>query len=414
MSRVVAEGRNRRPAHAGAKAPLDDVLMRDGFPSFSREEIARRHAALREMMEGEGIALLAAYGAGRFNAEMLYLTNWPGGREGYFLLPHEGNPRLLVQLFNHVPLAQQLSLGADTEWAGPDSVATVARAIEAQGADRENIGLVGTWAQRDFQRLAALLPHARFRDVQPQYRALRSVRSAEELRFFREAAALTDASMMTLQGELRPGLLERDLAAIVERVYLESGGYPAIHFISSTPMSDPHTFVPHQYQSDRRISAGDVVITEISGSFWGYASQIHRTYTVGAVATDEYARLHEVAVEAFEAIVGVLRHGADVDDVLDAADIIRHRGYTIFDDLLHGADQYPPILRTRETDHGHPADFRFQENMVITVQPHVITHDRRIGLQFGETVRITREGAEFLHDYPRQIIELIGRPEDGR
>jgi hypothetical protein len=90
--------------------------------------------------------------------------------------------------------------------------------------------------------------------------------------------------------------------------------------------------------------------------------------------------------------------------VLDAAEIIHERGYTIHDDLLHGANQYPPILRTRKTDHGYPKGFVFRENMVVTIQPQVITEDHRMGLQFGETVRILRDGVERLHDFPRQPV----------
>ena len=223
------------------------------------------------------------------------------------------------------------------------------------------------------------------------------MRSEEELAFFRVAATVTDLSMERLEAELRPGLREYELAGIVEDSYLERNGYAGIHFMSSTPMEAPQTFVPHQYQSNRIIREGDILITEISGSFWGYAGQIHRTYTVGAPPAEEYMRLHDTATAAFDAVSAVLRDGATGEDVLDAAESVHERGYTIFDDLLHGAEQYPPILCTRATDHGHPEGFRFARDMVVTIQPHVITPNRRTGLQFGETVRITDDGVEGLH-----------------
>jgi hypothetical protein len=101
----------------------------------------------------------------------------------------------------------------------------------------------------------------------------------------------------------------------------------------------------------------------------------------------------------------VLRDGATVDQVLDAAEIIDRDGYTIFDDLLHGANQYPPILKTRSTAHSNPAgDFVFRGGMVVTLQPQLITPDRRIGLQFGETLVIREAGVERLHRYPRDMI----------
>ena len=115
--------------------------------------------------------------------------------------------------------------------------------------------------------------------------------------------------------------------------------------------------------------------------------------------------LHRAAEEAYTTIEAVLRDGATVDQVLDAAECIDRAGYTIFDDLLHGAHQYPPILKTRSTAHSNPAgDFVFRNGMVVTLQPQLTTLDRRIGLQFGETVVIRPEGVERLHRYPREMV----------
>ena len=47
-----------------------------------------------------------------------------------------------------------------------------------------------------------------------------------------------------------------------------------------------------------------------------------------------------------------IRDGATAEDVLNAAQVIHDRGLTIYDDLLHGANQFPPILRTRLTSRG--------------------------------------------------------------
>jgi len=385
----------------------DQVPTRGGFPSFSEADIARRHEALRHLVERHGAVGALVYGAGRFQSDLQYLSNWPGGWEGFVVLPLAGEPVLLVQLYNHVPLAERLSLIPNTRWAGPDSVKTVADCLRDLGGGHR-VGLIGALPFSHYERLQALLPQTIWVDLTPAFRELRSQYSAEEMDFFRLAARLTDRSMERLERELRPGLREYELAAIVESAYLEAGGYAGIHFMASTSMRDPQAFVPHQYQSNRQLRAGDVVLTEISGSFWGYTGQIHRTFFLGE-PTPEYVRIHDVAVAAFEAIEGVLKHGATVEEVLTAAELIDQAGYAIFDDLLHGANQYPPILRTRSSDHGSSRGFVFQEDMVVTVQPQPITPDRRIGLQFGETVRITRSGVERLHRYPRKMVVVGGR-----
>ena len=113
-----------------------------------------------------------------------------------------------------------------------------------------------------------------------------------------------------------------------------------------------------------------------------------------------------MAVEAYHRIVEVIRPGATEQDVLDAAAIIHEKGYTIYDDLVHGfgGGYLPPILRTRQTAHGPVKPFVFQENMCIVVQPNVITHDESMGLQLGQLHRVTQNGLESLQSYPLEFI----------
>jgi len=381
----------------------DRVPLRNGFPTFSVAAIRRRHDALRKAMEREGLHCAVLYGSGRFNSDLTYLSNWPGGREGYVVIPLEGEPALLAQLFNHVPVAHKLSLLADTRWAGPDSLATLVGLLKDRKVDRAGIGFMGSLPFSQFERLKTLLPEAKLSDFTRQFRQQRVVYDAEEMAFFKAAAELSDRSMERLEKELRPGMREWELPRLVEMPYLEAGGYAGIHFMASTPMREPIAFVPHQYQSDRVLQADDCVITEISGAFWGYSGQIHRTFFLSE-PTPEWVHLHQAASDAFEAMESVLKDGANIDQVLDAAELIDQRGYRIFDDLLHGANQYPPIMQTRSTDRGYPREFTFRENMVVTIQPQPTTPDHRMGLQYGETVRITGTGTERLHGYPRKMV----------
>jgi Xaa-Pro aminopeptidase len=162
--------------------------------------------------------------------------------------------------------------------------------------------------------------------------------------------------------------------------------------------------VPSQFQSSRVLERGDCLITEISGAYWGYSGQIHRTYSLGEEPTREWRALHDVAVEGFDAIVGTIKDGASTAEVEEAAEVIHRRGYTIYDDLLHGASQYPPIIQTRTTRRHGGADTVFRENMVVVVQPNVITPDERMGLQFGETFVVRKDGCEPLNTFPREWI----------
>ena len=68
---------------------------------------------------------------------------------------------------------------------------------------------------------------------------------------------------------------------------------------------------PAQNPSHRRISAGDVIITEFSASYWGYTGQIQRPIFVEAEPTEEWQRMFDVALESYETIVEMLKPGDD-------------------------------------------------------------------------------------------------------
>ena len=153
-----------------------------------------------------------------------------------------------------------------------------------------------------------------------------------------------------------------------------------------------------------------MLLTEISVHYQGYAGQILRPFAIGTPPTAAYLHMYEVAVEAFQRLAAVIRPGATSDEVLDVAEYIHQAGFTICDDLVHGfgGGYLAPVLRTRHTSAKIPASFVFRENMVIVIQPNVITEDGRMGVQVGEMLRVTPEGVESFHRYPMRFVQCEG------
>jgi Xaa-Pro dipeptidase len=301
-------------------------------------------------------------------------------------------------------MARVLSTVSDVRWGGANTAATAVDLIRERKLESARIGIVGSIPFQQYQRIREALPSAELVDVSGKLRNVRAIRSQEEIARLKYASELTDASMQALGDALKPGLHEYELPAILEPVYLKAGGYAGIHFMTSMPMRNPNFPVPSQYQSDRVLGVGDCLITEISGAYWGYSGQIHRSYSLGEGPTPEWRELHQVAVDAFETIYGLIKDGTSTREVEEASELIHKRGYSIYDDLLHGASQYPPIIQTATTSRREGGEMIFRENMVITIQPNVITPDERMGLQFGETVVVHKNGCETLNDFPRQWI----------
>jgi Xaa-Pro aminopeptidase len=385
------------------------MRQRSDYPVFSDTEIARRHAAVYKLMEDDGLDALLVYGSGRYASDVYWLSDWPSSREAYVLMQHGREPVVLMQLFNHHPMARVMSVIRDVRWAGDNTAKSVAALIAERELANKKIGLVGSIPYQHYLHIRDKHAAAELIDISGKMRRMRTVRSPEEIERIRFASELTDDSIRALAEGLKEGMREDEIPAIIEPVYLKRGGYAGIHFISSMPMRNPDFPVPSQFHSSRKLKKGDCLITEISGAYSGYSGQIHRTFSIGEGPTAAWKKLHDVAIEAFETLARVIRDGASTREAEEAAEIIHERGYTILDDLVHGVNQYPPIFQTKTTRRHDSPEMTFRENMVVVIQPNVMTHDESMGLQFGETLVVKKNGCESLNAYPREWITCPGR-----
>lgn len=87
-------------------------------PRFSDGVLARRCAAVRDMMARDELDALVVYSTAGGFAGVRYLADFRTAREAYLVLPAQGDPTLFVQYFNHVPYARRRARVADVRWAG--------------------------------------------------------------------------------------------------------------------------------------------------------------------------------------------------------------------------------------------------------------------------------------------------------
>jgi Xaa-Pro aminopeptidase len=387
---------------------IDSKMANDLFlPRFSQAEYQRRYELTRNWMADAGLDVLVIYASAYGSDNVRWLTNFAPRHDTYLIWPLAGKPVLFTQLFNHVPNARRVSVVPDVRWGGPNSGISVAETLQERGIVHARVGLVGRVPYQDYLTLLTCLPDVSWVRADKGYRVLRLVKSQEELEWLRRGAAHTDAAMAALVEAAVPGASEYELVAAIEAAYTRAGGEHGIHFLSTTPMEAPQSYVPAQAQTARRLQRGDVIISELSAGVGGYAGQIHRPLAVGREPTPLYQHLYTVALETYQRIVDVLCPGATVGDVLDAADYVEAQGLSVCDDLLHGYGMgyLPPVLRTRATAHSQqpPDDFIFEENMAIVVQPNVYDPESGAGLQVGNLLVITGNGAESLQAYPMEF-----------
>jgi Xaa-Pro aminopeptidase len=371
---------------------------------FTDEEIDRRRAALSALAAQAGVDHVLLYGANKLAGAVTWLTQWPVTREAAVVVTPGHQDVLLVSFYNHVPAATRLVGKVDVRYGGTSAVETAVGVLAERSPGAPSVGVIGPVPWQAYRRLESVA--ARIVDLTSAFTTLRMVKSAEEVDALRAAARLTDASAQALKDRLAPGVTEHELISAVEQAYLPLGGSNHIHYVSVTSMAEPDRCVPSQWPTSRRVEEGDVVTFELSTSLVpDYPGQLLRTFTVGADPLPLYRRLHDVAEEAFETIVSRLRSGTTAAELVAASSVIEEHGFTTVDDLVHGfgGGYLPPVLGTASRTLEPVPDIVLEAGMTLVVQPNVSTPDLLSGVQVGELLLVTDQGAERLHDFPRGL-----------
>jgi creatinase len=395
----------------------------DIFPRFSEAEYARRLAGVREGMAARGLDALVVYGDSAFqgsnHANIVWLANWTDPYSAYVLVPRAGEPTLFISnpLYRHT--AVRASNLKQVEWGGWNAGRTIGERLRDLGLGKGRIGLSGVRnvirASMPYEHGTALrevLPDATLDEALDVLQEARLIKSAEEIVWFEKGGAFTDMAVEGIARGIRIGRPEYELAALAQCAFLPHGGKWMFHFLGATSMADPEFIFPWQYPSTRPIQAGDIVMTEISVSYWGYPGQIQRPYVVGGAPTPEYQALGDAAVECYHRVFEVLRPGRTDEDVKRAAGFVQDKGYRTQDALLHGWGitiepprvDLPVAMIKREL-----APVTFREGMLLVIQPHVVSADARRGVQVGNLVVVEKSGARTLQKYPMEVVRSEGR-----
>jgi Xaa-Pro dipeptidase len=372
------------------------------IPRFSDGEMVRRRAGAEALLAQAECDHLIFCGLNRFGSAVQWLTQWPVTAEAVGVLTPGERDALFVQYVNHAPQARIIADKADVSWGGESGIAAAIAVLAKRGARQNRVATIGPLSAEQHAALSTKFgaPKSLNRD----YIRLRQVKSAEELDWLRIGAHFSDLGMSALRDGPKIGMSERELGDQVERTYVAQGATNVIHYIGTTSMRAPDLGVPRQFPTTRRLQAGDVVVAEISAGFWEHPGQVLRSFALGE-PSKLYRDLHAAADAAFDAIAAVLKAGATPADVIDASGVIEDAGFTIVDDLLHGygGGYLPPILGCKSRPSGPVPPEPFRAGQTVVIQPNVVTHDGKAGVQTGEMMLVTDAGIERLHASPRGL-----------
>lgn len=407
------------------------------LPQLSLLERDRRWRAIRERMAIDGLRCLVILGNDQFwdmgMANVRYVTHVGSKMGACAVFPLTGDPIVFASPPHmNVPFsAYRCSQNWVTDIRPYTGIGPLAEAVKDLGNERAPIGLAAfghtltasSLNYSDYCQLVDALPQAKLTDATPLLNHLRMVKSEEEIQMLAKAGEIARLTVDAMIEGMKPGTKECELYAKMLYAQVANGAEPQPFILLSTGSVDSppgtwhllHGVEQPAVPSTRVLQKGDLAITEFHTCYGGYLAATEFSVFLGA-APAQLRRIHEVAVECFHSGIAKMRPGTTLGELRDAFRAPCLQAGMDFLELgfhSHGlaSPEFPitvykpgaPLLSGAGTE-----DLVLRENMVFGT--NIDIHDpgwrTDVGIMWGGTVQVTKEGPRLLVKVPLEFPEV--------
>jgi Xaa-Pro dipeptidase len=399
----------------------DTPYYRDAiYEQFSKQEYARRYAALRAKMREHKLDCLIVPGGPShwsFGGGMLWLTgHWEWhALAAYVVVPLEGEPTMVYSMGGTHAEAVRRNVEVavkDVRHSRSGRYADVmVERIRELGLTRGRIGLMEIDPRHEdylpvnqYNVLRHNLPDAKLVFTKGFLHDLLVIHSEEELDCIRKAGLLCQHAMEAMVARAKPGVKEYELRATAGAAILEGGGDIDFLIIGSTPMADPALIFGNPRPSGRVLQKGDIINMELAAGYRGYSAQVGSPICLGEPTAMVRKFWEEITLPGYQKIVAEIAPGKPTENMRTASKFFRDKGVQSRPTQCHGIDlvtDNPHV--SAEHVKGVDIDMVLKPGMVIMAEPNPITPDGTFGIFLGHTFIVTEDGHEVVDKFPLEI-----------
>lgn len=392
---------------------------------FSVRERTRRWSKLRKLMKRDGVDLIVCMPCtnahDRGQADPRYLTQLgENSDEVSVAFPIEGKVTAWLSRPGVWPSSNWVrDIRSAVRGAGGATIASWLNenpgyrnaAIAIAGLDSNNYAhcrsAEGEVNWQSVQILKESFPRARFVSATPILGEARWRKSAEEIDFLCRGVEVAEATLDAIRDHARPGVSERRVFAHMMFANADAGG-------SFTPMfgwaTGPLGAAYHRVEqpSFRKFKRRDVFNMEIEGRWGGHIGQIDQTAYFGKPPKDLRAAI-AMSVEAFDRTVAAMKPGATMGDLVEAARVpgMRGRAHTALGLHGRGTGDDGPLVVADRPDPTNLLDMVLEEGCCFAVKPSTVLDGAPDYCKWGDSVVVTRKGAERLGTREQGLLALV-------
>ncbi|HZT06541.1 MAG TPA: M24 family metallopeptidase [Chloroflexota bacterium] len=358
----------------------------------------RRENLQAEMQRrGIGAALLSE----GLNVDYLLGFHIPGGQ---VFVPREGEAIAMVRPRDagYVALKHPAVAGTNykpTEAFLPDYARRVAKFVDGIKALMEANGATGQSLAVDEMEVTCLLGLDRagveLVNSLPLVEVARSVKTQDEIAIYRDLGAKYAHVFTVFRDNVKPGVTERELEALVLDAWSDVGGDGILQInVCAGENMNPW----RRWATDRPLREGEFVGIDFHGrvahSLLGDAS---RTYVVGAKPTEAQRELYRRAWEYVQAVGDCVRAGRTHAEVLELIPPVPS-------EFQHQQDNYHVVHAVGIVPQGYPKvdrlgiqiDDTFKENQILSIECFFGEEGGDVAVKLEEMIRVTQGPPEFI------------------
>lgn len=310
--------------------------MRKDRQKKTQETLKKKGIAAALLLRPENIRYATSVAFVNFLDRLTYCLAFAEHDPIYF--GPSGNP------LGDVPWIKPEQRRLSYQWAqqspGPDAVSyttkkfatSIKEELKRKGIDKEKLGIDDI---DEVGRQALVDIGIDLGNVMPAMLEARAVKTQDEINCIHMVSVLVDTAHYAMYNALKPGLRERDVAAIGNDVLFRLGA-------ESVQLVLVSAGAPLQgYNTDKLIQPGDVVTIDVLTTYLGYHSCCYRNYVMGREPTELAKDLHRRSYERMYKVINDIKPGVSTADLAKHWIPAKEKGWPAeecmwCDDLAHG------------------------------------------------------------------------------
>ncbi|EGG21158.1 peptidase M24 family protein [Cavenderia fasciculata] len=245
-------------------------------------------------------------------------------------------------------------------------------------------------------------------DVEPYLQMSRLVKSESEIKMMMESGSIAGQSFKDTMKFVKPGMNEYQASAFFEFSVKNRGAQRMSYPPVVAGGNNANTL--HYISNNMLLKSGDLLLMDAGCEFWGFTSDITRTFPVNGKFTDAQKHLYEAVLDVNKKCIEMCRAGQTINTIhrYSVELIIGHLLRLGILDREPGTTSSAPITKQEIEDHVRLGKYH-------KFYPHSIghylgmdTHDT-MSIPYGEILKpgmiITIEPGIYINEYDHEVSE---------